>query len=149
MRIDADRLRQLREQRAWSQEQLAEIAGLSTRTVQRVERGERASHETRMALAAALGLSVEDILHSPASDVSARPEVREGEAIAADSREVQTSVPDNDPRDQADRLFRSLLLGLLAALVLVLVIGLGYQFGRDLANKHNRKECVASGRIDC
>ena len=54
MRIDADRLRQLREQRAWSQEQLAEIAGLSTRTVQRVERGERALHETRMALAAAL-----------------------------------------------------------------------------------------------
>ena len=105
--------------------------------MQRVERGERASHETRMALAAALGLSVEDILHSPASDVSARPEVREGEAIAADSR------------DQADRLFRSLLLGLLAALVLVLVIGLGYQFGRDLANKHNRKECVASGRTDC
>ena len=77
-----------------------------------------------MALAAALGLSVEDILHSPASDVSARPEVREGEAIAADSREVQTSVPDKDSRDQADRLFRSLLLGLLAALVLVLVIGL-------------------------
>ncbi|MEG0324500.1 MAG: helix-turn-helix transcriptional regulator, partial [Raoultibacter sp.] len=42
-----------RELRKWSQEQLAEIAGLSTRTVQRVEEGLPASTDTRRALARA------------------------------------------------------------------------------------------------
>ena len=53
------------------------------------------------------------------------------------------------PAPDLPTMLSFVLLGLLAALVLVLVIGLGYQFGRDLANKHNRKECVASGRTDC
>ena len=53
MRIDANRLRQMREERLWSQEQVAEIAGLSTRTVQRAESGGAASAETAMSLAAA------------------------------------------------------------------------------------------------
>lgn len=38
----------------WSQEQLAEMAGLSTRTVQRIERGAKASPETLKCLAAVL-----------------------------------------------------------------------------------------------
>ena len=53
MKIGPDIVRTLRERRAWSQEQLAEIAGLSVRTVQRVETGGGASLETRMALSAA------------------------------------------------------------------------------------------------
>ena len=38
----------------WSQEQLAEMAGVSTRTVQRIERGAKASPETLKCLAAVL-----------------------------------------------------------------------------------------------
>lgn len=45
-------VRKLRLQRGWSQEQLAEIAGLSTRTIQRLERGQTSSIETMNALAA-------------------------------------------------------------------------------------------------
>lgn len=37
------RIRPLRLEKGWSQEQLATIAGLSTRTVQRIENGEQAS----------------------------------------------------------------------------------------------------------
>lgn len=37
MKLDTRKLRQLREARAWSQERLAEAAGLSSRSVQRVE----------------------------------------------------------------------------------------------------------------
>lgn len=48
-----------RELRKWSQEQLAEIAGLSSRTVQRVEEGLPASTDTRRALARAF--DIEDI----------------------------------------------------------------------------------------
>ncbi|WP_336074194.1 helix-turn-helix transcriptional regulator, partial [Klebsiella pneumoniae] len=36
-----NQVKQLRLQRAWSQEQLAEMAGLSVRTIQRIENGER------------------------------------------------------------------------------------------------------------
>lgn len=44
-------VRKLREQHGWSQDQLARFAGLSLRTIQRVEAGNRASLETLKALA--------------------------------------------------------------------------------------------------
>ena len=66
MKTDPQRLKQLREQRGWSQEQLAEIAGLSTRTVQRVEARGAASLETRMALAVALGVQAAEWVDAPA-----------------------------------------------------------------------------------
>ena len=66
MKTDLQRLKQLREQRGWSQEQLAEIAGLSTRTVQRVEASGAASLETRMALAVALGVETAEWVDTPA-----------------------------------------------------------------------------------
>ncbi len=48
-------VRKLRLQRGWSQEQLAEITGLSVRTVQRAERGFPQSLETRKAFASVFG----------------------------------------------------------------------------------------------
>ena len=38
-------VQKLRLQRGWSQEQLAELSGLSVRTIQRIERGQVASTE--------------------------------------------------------------------------------------------------------
>jgi transcriptional regulator with XRE-family HTH domain len=46
-------IQKLRLQRGWSQEQLAELSGLSVRTVQRLERGQPASMESLKALGAA------------------------------------------------------------------------------------------------
>lgn len=51
----------LRLQRAWSQEQLAELASLSVRTIQRIENGEAPSLETLSALAAVFGVSVTEL----------------------------------------------------------------------------------------
>ena len=45
-------LRKLRLQRGWTQEQLAELTGLSVRSIQRIERGHRCSLEAQTALAA-------------------------------------------------------------------------------------------------
>jgi transcriptional regulator with XRE-family HTH domain len=45
-------IHKLRTDRGWSQEQVAEMAGLSSRTVQRVENGDKPSAETAKALAA-------------------------------------------------------------------------------------------------
>ncbi|ASM20968.1 MULTISPECIES: helix-turn-helix domain-containing protein [Serratia] len=59
------RIRPLRLEKGWSQEQLATIAGLSTRTVQRIENGEQASLETLTAIAAALGVQVSNLNAQP------------------------------------------------------------------------------------
>src|SRR5579871_518312 len=47
-------IQKLRLQRGWSQEQLAAVAGLSVRTIQRLERGQTPSAESLKALAAVL-----------------------------------------------------------------------------------------------
>ena len=44
-------VRKLRVKRGWSQSQLAEMAGVTTRTIQRIEQGHRPSMETCRALA--------------------------------------------------------------------------------------------------
>ena len=44
-------VQKLRLQRGWSQQQLAELSGLSVRTIQRVENGQPASTETLKSLA--------------------------------------------------------------------------------------------------
>src|SRR5262245_7106622 len=62
MKIDADTVRTLREEKSWSQEHLASAAGLSVRTVQRVESDGFGSAETRLALAGALGVPVGSLL---------------------------------------------------------------------------------------
>ena len=51
-------VRKLRLQRGWTQDQLAEFAGLSVRSVQRVERGAGASLETLKSLAAVFEVDV-------------------------------------------------------------------------------------------
>jgi transcriptional regulator with XRE-family HTH domain len=71
MKINGEAVRALREQKSWSQEHLAEAAGLSVRTIQRVEMENLASSETRLALAAALGVPVAVLM--PASPSTSEP----------------------------------------------------------------------------
>lgn len=58
-------VRVFRDMRGWSQEQLAEISGLSARTVQRVEEGAASSLDTRRALAVAFGFEDVDAFNKP------------------------------------------------------------------------------------
>lgn len=55
------KVKEYRLARAWSQEQLAEMAALSVRTVQRIENGDQPSLETLSALAAVFGVSVTEL----------------------------------------------------------------------------------------
>lgn len=68
MKINKDFLRRERELRAWTQSHLAEIAGLSMRTVQRIERTGNASMESASALAAALNLELGSLMEARAQD---------------------------------------------------------------------------------
>lgn len=57
----AEKVKTYRLTKAWSQEQLAEVASLSVRTVQRTEKGQKPSLETLSAIASAFGVNVSDL----------------------------------------------------------------------------------------
>lgn len=74
-------IQKLRVQRGWSQEQLAELSGLSVRTIQRLERGKPASPESLKAIAAVFEIDF-NRLKEPDMDAAARPDIPADEALA-------------------------------------------------------------------
>lgn len=73
-------IQKLRLQRGWSQEQLAEVSGLSVRTIQRLERGQPGSLETLKSLASVFEIDFSS-LKEPAMDAP-RSDIRPDEALA-------------------------------------------------------------------
>ena len=61
MKIDARKLKALRQQQGWTQEELAEKANVHPRTVQRTEASSFASRRTTKAFADALGLEMSEL----------------------------------------------------------------------------------------
>jgi transcriptional regulator with XRE-family HTH domain len=61
MKVDIDRIRQLRRERAMSQEELAGATGLSLRTIQRIETEGIASLESKKALACVFQVELETL----------------------------------------------------------------------------------------
>lgn len=116
MKIDARRIRALREARGWSQEHLATVAGLSPRTVQRLEAEGKASHESRMAVAAALDIDPKQL---------------------AGIETVPASAPASavSPVDRAKIILWIVSL-MLAAIMFQLVAG--FILGRDTALRDNQ-----------
>ena len=51
MLVDADKIKLMRLEQGWTQDQMAELCGVSTRTIQRIEKTGVASLETTNALA--------------------------------------------------------------------------------------------------
>lgn len=74
-------VQKLRLQHGWSQEQLAELSGLSTRTIQRLERGQSASAESLKAVASVFEIDFSTLRETKMDD-PANPNVRADEALA-------------------------------------------------------------------
>jgi transcriptional regulator with XRE-family HTH domain len=129
MKLDPARLKQLRESRGWTQEQLAEIAGLNARTVQRIEAGGNASAETGMALASALDCPLPELSGQLAAPASQPGPVTAGSVLAGKSP--------------------WLMLVLLAAIVVWLQLSFGYRIGKDMAERDNRSDCREASGTDC
>lgn len=55
-------VRKLRLKRAWSQEQLAQFSGLNIRTIQRIERGQKAGLESLKSLAAVFEVELNELV---------------------------------------------------------------------------------------
>lgn len=108
MKIDPSVLRQLREERSWTQEHLATVSGVSLRTIQRIEREGNASAESRLALAAAFGVDVAIL----AAKVD--PPVEFGTEVV-----VEAPIPMPPPRRGIDSFLRHLLIYLVVGAYLV------------------------------
>ncbi|MEO9133032.1 MAG: helix-turn-helix transcriptional regulator [Sphingomonas sp.] len=79
---NAEKIRRWREERHWSQEHLAAVAGIGVRTVQRIENGETASNETLMALAAAFSVDVAALSNDATMKAEARVEAVQEKKLA-------------------------------------------------------------------
>jgi transcriptional regulator with XRE-family HTH domain len=79
MQLNADKIKKLRADHGWTQQQLAEICGLSLRTIQRVELQGIASLETSKSLAAAFELEKAALLQS--DEVVTAPTIAEKPAL--------------------------------------------------------------------
>ncbi|NEX19895.1 helix-turn-helix transcriptional regulator [Thiorhodococcus mannitoliphagus] len=61
MKLNAELIKSLRGKKAWSQDQLADIAGVSLRTIQRIEKTGIASLESKKAIASAFEMNSTDL----------------------------------------------------------------------------------------
>jgi DNA-binding XRE family transcriptional regulator len=61
MKINAELVLELRTKKSWSQDELALVAGLNLRTIQRIENEATASLQTKKALASAFGIHISDL----------------------------------------------------------------------------------------
>lgn len=80
---DAAKIKRWREERQWSQEHLAGLAGVGTRTVQRIENGDAASYESVMALAAAFNVDVVALTVDPKAQAETNERDKDSEGLAA------------------------------------------------------------------
>ncbi|SEL21420.1 Helix-turn-helix [Colwellia chukchiensis] len=74
-------VRKLRLKRAWSQEQLAQFSGLNVRTIQRIERGQKAGLESLKALAAVFDIELEQLQQEHTVDNSKPYQEQENRVI--------------------------------------------------------------------
>lgn len=82
-RPDAEKIKRWREERLWSQEHLAELAGLGLRTVQRIENGDPASRDSVMALAAAFNVDAAALTVNPQTAAAEARENKAKKGVAA------------------------------------------------------------------
>ncbi len=66
-KINKDLVKTLRSKNAWSQDQLAQAAGLSLRTIQRIEKSGVASMDSRAAIAVVFGMNAEQLCETEVS----------------------------------------------------------------------------------
>lgn len=82
-KIDIAKLKRWREERHWSQEHLADLAGVGLRTIQRIENGQQASAESLKAIASAYQVEVAALYIDPEAEALSLIERKNAKGIAA------------------------------------------------------------------
>ena len=113
-------VRKLRLQRGWSQEQLAEISGLNVRTIQRIERGQTPSLESKKSLAAAfeVQLATFDKPSIDASNSSEETMINEREAVQTEKLKADEEYALNYAKGIKEFYDHLIIYSVFAALIL-------------------------------
>lgn len=116
LRPDAERIKALRIQKTWPQEQLAQVAEVSPRTIQRIEGGGNASYETLRSIASAFDVETEELLMARADILQSASPPDNGEQAAPP---ITTSVSDSVRMLSIRNRRLEIISGLLAFALLV------------------------------
>ena len=112
-------VQKLRLQRGWSQQQLADLSGLSIRTIQRIENGQAASVETMKSLASVFEIDFTQLQPEPEMNISSNDSTNQRSDNAAPS-----SKSDASPEEiLAMRHVANLKEFYLRAICYVLIVG--------------------------
>lgn len=87
-------VRKLRLKRAWSQEQLAQLTGLNIRTIQRIERGQKAGLESLKSLAAVFEVDLSDLQQDTTMNNTMDNAMKNTAAISEEEKNVIERVQD-------------------------------------------------------
>lgn len=112
-------LKKVRVEHNWSQDQLAEITGISTRTIQRIENGSPPSLETMKALAAGFNLSIDELREKLAAN---QPETE-----AANTHDNGFSAP---LKDWKGFIIHTLIL--MGVMTWLLALGQYFDFDKEI-----------------
>lgn len=82
-------VQKLRLKHGWSQQQLAELSGLSARTIQRVENGQPASTETLKSLASVFEIDFSTLTSEPEMQATISPSIAEEQLALSHVRKVK------------------------------------------------------------
>lgn len=105
-------IRERRLERGWSQEELAQHSGLSTRTIQRIEGGQKAGLESLKCLAAVFETSVSTLMQeqtmpdSTQVDETTQPLINEIEREAIEYAQSLLNGTDNSKREPLSKIER-------------------------------------------
>lgn len=97
-------VRKLRLRNGWSQEQLAEMTGLSVRTIQRIERGQPASLESQKALASVFEVDITTFQTSELTQDTQEPQTKEPEMNTDNHTEVKERPVEKVSNQEADAM---------------------------------------------
>lgn len=134
MQVNAKKIKKIREQKCWSQLQMSEMAGVSLRTLQRVEAKSVASQETIKSIAAVLDMDCELLL----SEVSEAEPLNKNQTIHSSIPTDQSNKPQPGIRNPK---LRKMLLTLLVV-VLSAIIGFAGVFNAYSENRIDYKQFV-------
>ncbi|MBU2971212.1 MULTISPECIES: 2TM domain-containing protein [unclassified Pseudoalteromonas] len=87
-------VRKLRLQRAWSQEQLAQLSGLNIRTIQRIERGQKAGLESLKSLAAVFEIQLTQLQQEMEMNTNINTESNTESKMTEEEKKVLEHVRD-------------------------------------------------------
>jgi transcriptional regulator with XRE-family HTH domain len=123
-------VRKLRLRKGWSQDQLAELADVSVRTIQRIERGHPMSLETANALAAVFEVDVTTFLPTPEPEHDDMSRTDDTTPDTPHTREIKTEnlAPDEAEALEYAKGIKDFYSGVLCLAILAVVFFTAFGF---------------------